>query len=350
MRAAYPEAPDEADSDVREDGTACHWLASEIWDGRFPAEGSLSPNNRTLDEDMFDAVDMYHDALRAWPMPAVCEVSVAIERILKGMTGTPDAYAWDAATRTLYIADLKYGFRFVEVWENWQLVCYAAGLMEMLGINGLEEQHVNVVFTIVQPRSNHRDGPVRTWKTKASNIRAQVNTLAHAAEAATATEAPACTPNPGCGDCPGRHACTALQNSALCAMEQAYAGVPLELPLPALGDELRRMQDAAKKMEARITGLQEQAEHALRGGKVLPGWTLAPTFARERWQEGAEEKVLAVAQYYNADIAKARKAVTPNQARKLIPANVVAMFACKPSTGVRLTRQDPYEARKRFDQ
>lgn len=347
MRAAYPEAPDEADSDVREDGTACHWLASEVWEGRYPTEGSLSPNNRVIDEDMFDAVDTYHDALRSWPVPALCEVPIAIDRILQGMTGTPDAYAWDASTGTLYIADLKYGFKFVEVWENWQLICYAAGLMDLLGINDLEAR---IVFTIVQPRSNHRDGPVRHWRTKASNIRAQVNVLTNAAGLAMATASPMCTPNPGCGDCPGRHACVALQNSALYALEQAYAGIPLELPLPALGDELRRMQDAAKKLEARITGLQEQAEHALRAGNVLPGWTLAPTFARERWQEGAEEKVLAVAQYYHADLSKPRKAVTPNQARKLIPANVVAMFACKPSTGVRLTRIDPYEARKRFDQ
>lgn len=348
MRAAYPEAPEEADSDVREDGTACHWLSAEVWEGRYPQEGSLSPNNRVIDEDMFDAVDVYHDVLRSWPVRAVCEQQLPIDSILQGMKGTPDAWAWDDATRTLYIADLKYGFKFVEVWENWQLACYARALLDHLGIDGFAEQVVNVVYVIVQPRSNHRDGPVRTFRTRASNLRGQFNQLAHAAEENMKPD-PACTPNPGCGDCPGRHGCTALQNSALAALEASYAGIPLELPLPAVGDELRRLKAGIKRMEARITGLEQQAEHAIRNGAVVPGWNLAPTFARERWQEGAEEKVLALAPYYNATLAKPQRAITPNQARKVIPADVVAMFACKPSTGVKLLPVDPFEARKRFD-
>lgn len=350
MREAYPDAPDEADTDIREDGTACHWLASEVWEGRYPEEGSLSPNFRVLDESMFDAVDMYHDVLRSWPARANVEMEIAINRIIEGMRGTPDAWAYDPATRTLYIADLKYGFRFVEVWENWQLICYAAGLLESLGIDGLAEQFVTVVFTIVQPRSNHRDGPVRHWRVKASDLRPQINILHNAAHAALASIAPPCTPNPGCGDCPGRHACVALQNSALTALEQSYAGLPLELPLPAVGDELRRLKEAAKRMEARITGLEEQAEHALRKGAVIPGWGLSPTYARETWQEGAAEKVMALGQYFGVNLAKPAKPVTPAQARKLIPTNIVAMFAHKPSTGVKLTKVDPFEAKKRFQQ
>jgi Protein of unknown function (DUF2800). len=347
MRAAFPLAPDEADNDVCEDGTACHWLANEVWDGRFPQEGTLSPNNRVITEEMFDAVDMYHDVLRGWADVApVCEKQVPIPSVMQGMVGTPDAWAYNPTKKRLYIADLKFGYRFVEVWDNWQLICYVSGLIDLLQLN---DQEVTVEMTIVQPRSNHRNGPVRTWRVRASDLRGHVNQLANAAIVAT-QEAPECVPNPGCRDCPGRHACDALQNAALTAIETAYAGVPLELPAPALGNELRLLKDAAKKLDARITGLETQADQMLRKGEVIPGWVLAPTFARESWREGTENEIITIGQLMGKSVAKPIKPITPAQARKVLPANLVAIYAHKPSTGVKLVPQDPYEARKAFEQ
>lgn len=342
MRAMFPLAPEEADTEVTEDGTACHWLAAEVWSKRFPQEGSLSPNGRVLTDEMFDAVDMYHDVLRSWPnVVPVCEQQIPIDRILQGMKGTPDAWAYNPDKRRLYIADLKFGFRFVEVWENWQLICYACGLLDLLQIS---DQDVTVEFVIVQPRSHHRDGPVRKWCVRASDLRAHINVLANAAAAATKY-----VPNPGCGDCPGRHACVALQNSALTALEVAYGGDPHELAPAALGDELRRLKEAAKRIEARVTGLETQADALLRKGTMIPGWVLAASYARETWREGTEAEVMTLAkQYFNVDIAKPAKPITPNQARKLLPSNIVAVYAHKPSTGVRLTKQDPYESQKAF--
>ena len=341
MRAMFPLAPDEADNEVCEDGTACHWLASEVWEKRFPQVDTLSPNGRVITDEMFDAVDIYHDVLRSWEgVAVVCEKYVPIPRILQGFGGTPDAWAYHPGKKRLYIADLKFGFRFVEVWENWQLICYACGLLDLLQ---LDDTEVTVEFVIVQPRCSHRDGPVRKWCVKASDLRAHINTLI-----AAATRATQYVPNPGCGDCPGRHACVALQNSALTALEVAYGGTPHELEPAALGDELRRLRNAAKKMDARITGLEAQADSLLRSGTAIPGWALTASFARETWREGTENEVLTLGSLMGVNVAKPMRAVTPNQARKLLPANIVAMYAVKPSTGVKLTPQDPYEAQKAF--
>jgi Protein of unknown function (DUF2800). len=344
MRAMFPDAPDEADSEVTEDGTACHWLASETWEGRFKQEGSLAINGRVLTDEMFDAVDMYHNVLRSWPgVVAVCEKFVPIPRILQGSGGTPDAWAYNPDTKTLYIADLKFGFRFVEVWDNLQLICYACGLIDMLG---LDWSSTNIVFTIVQPRARHRDGPVRTWKTTANAILPQVMMLASAAVAPTHY-----TPNPGCGDCPGRHVCVAYQNAAMRAFEVSYGGGAVhELSPAALGAELRLLKDGLKKMEGRISGLEVQAESLIRKGVSVPGWVLSATYAREGWKEGAEAQLLTLAEKFfdGAKIAKPPKLITPNQARQVLPTAIVAMYAHKPSTGVRLTKQDPYEARKAF--
>lgn len=345
MRSFYPEEPEEADTEIREDGTACHWLAAEVHAGRFHELGSTSPNGRTLDDSMFDAVDEYLDVLRSWQgVEVYVERSIDCSEIYPGMSGTPDAWAYNATTNTLYIADLKYGFRFVEVWFNWQLLCYIASLIALLR---LDDRTLTVVATIVQPRSNHRDGPVRTWRVRASDLRPYINDLKHAANAAMLND-PICTPNPHCNDCPARHACVALQNSALIALEQSYAGVPLELDAVAAGDELRRLKAAGKRLDARVTGLESQVEGMLRNGVTVPQWGLETTFARTRYRDGMEQAVINLGQYFNVNLAALPKPINVGAFKKLVPANVYAAFTHKPSTGVRLTQSDPLQATKKF--
>lgn len=347
MRAAYPEAPEEADNDIREDGLAAHWLAKEIWEHRYPELGSFAYNNRTLTEEMFDGVDLYHDVLRSWGVPVTCEKTLSCHSILPGMYGTPDAWAYNPGVNTIYIADLKFGFRFVEVWYNKQLIIYARAILDHLGLDVFQEDYTWIEFVIVQPRSYHRDGPVRKWKCRASDLRGYVNSLQYDAAMALRPE-PACVPNPGCVDCPARHACQALQASAYTSLEMSYAGVPLELKPEALGLELKLLREAQKRIEARVSGLEAHAEALLRKGTTIPGWALYPSYARERWREGTESQVLRIGAYYNANLAKPAQPVSPAQARKLLPSQVVAMFAHKPSTGVKLSPVDPLEATKKF--
>lgn len=342
MRSMFPDAPDEADSDICEDGTACHWLAAEVWEGRNPPEESLSPNQRVITDEMWDAVDIYHFTLRSWQnVVPVCEKTIPINGIIRGMTGTPDAWAYNPTIKRLYIADLKFGFRFVEVWYNLQLICYACGLMELLGLDWNE---TTIEFVIVQPRSYHSGGAVRKWITKASTILPSIDMLRTAANAPTQY-----VPNPGCFDCPGRHVCVAYQNAGYAAVHVAYSGTPHELTPAALGKEMTVLKDAVKVLEGRISGMEAQADNLSRRGVNVPGWALKATFAREGWREGCDVAVMTLAEkYFNTTAAKPPKAISPAQARKVLPAGIVAMFAHKPSTGVRLTKVDPYAAHKAF--
>jgi hypothetical protein len=343
MRAMFPQAPEEADSEVCEDGTAAHWLAAEIWEGRSVEEGTLAPNGRVITEEMFDGVEIYHGVIRSWPnVVPVCEKTIPIPSILQGMQGTPDMWAYNPTLKRLYIADFKFGYRFVEVWENLQLICYASGLIDLLGLN---YDDLTVEMTIVQPRSFHRGGFVRTWTVAAKALQPFVATLAYAAQRETVYQ-----PNYGCVDCPGRHVCTAFQNSTYTAIELAYADGAYELTPAALGKELELLKWAKKKIEARLSGLEVQAEAMLRRGQTVPGWVLSATYARETWVEGGDRQIMTLAKaYFGVDVSKPPKAMTPNQARKLLPRSIVDIFTHKPSTGVSITRQDPYEARKAFD-
>jgi hypothetical protein len=348
MRSHFPDAPDEADDEIREDGVACHWLASEVWHGRTPKLDSLSPNHRVLDDDMFDAVDLYLDILRSWEGAEVyVEQKISVAAVIPGQEGTPDAWSYNPTMKLLRVADLKYGFRFVEVWENWQMIVYVLSLIALLQ---LDDRDLLVEFTICQPRSHHRDGPVRKWRVKASDLRAYANILAGAVADANKPDPP-CIPNPGCTDCPARHACVALQNTALRALELAYAGVPLELTPGAVGDELRRLEDAARKLDARITGLKTQAESLLRAGAIVPYWGLETAFARLRWREGMEAQIAALGVLFKVNLLNDPKPITPTQAKKTgLPAAILDAYSHKPSTGVKLTRQDPNKARKVFEQ
>lgn len=344
MRSMFPDAPDEADSEVTEDGTACHWLAKEVHEGHRPEVETLAPNKRVLTEEMFDGVELYLGEVATWPnVVPVCEKTIRIDRIRQGMCGTPDMWAYDPDSKTLFIADLKFGFRFVEVWENYQLICYACGLLDLLGLSW---EDTRIIFTIVQPRARHREGPVRHWITTGGEIMPFVNRLHFAAHAASMY-----MPNPGCYDCPGRHICVAYQNAAYTALEMAYAGGNThELSPAALGKELAVLKDAERKLKGRISGLEVAAEDIIRKGKVVPGWTLSGTYARETWREGADVELRTLAEKYFSGvvITKPPQLITPKQARAVLPSAIVAMYAHRPSTGVSLTKQDPLEAKKAF--
>ena len=56
----------------------------------------------------------------------------------------------------------------------------------------------------------------------------------------------------------------------------------------------------------------------------------------------------SIAAIIGATVTKPPKLVTPAQARKVMPTAMVDMYAHKPSTGLRLTRSDPNEARKKL--
>jgi len=345
MCAAYPEAPEESDNDVREDGTAAHWLAAELWRGMQIAFNTLSPNNRVCDEEMFDGVDLYLAQLRKvtdaeWYIEQPVDCSV----IYPGMSGTPDA--WCYRPGLLRVRDLKYGFRYVEVWENWQLIAYAAAIAHMLKL----PPDTLVELQIIQPRSFHRNGPVRTWTTTLASLAPFIQRLQLAAVAAMQPN-PRCVPNPGCVDCAGRHGCEALQAASYTAMELSYSSVPLELDERALAAELSRLYEAHKRLEARIDGLQGQAEHMMRDGRVIPGWSLEPTYAREGYVPGTDAAVFGLAQLFGVNAAAPPKAISPAQLRKQLPQVALAALAMqthKPSTGVKLKQVDKFQARRAF--
>lgn len=343
----------EGDTQPADDGTASHWAMAEIAAGRLVAEGQVTDDGHVLSQEMIDGAQMLVDDVAA-TVPHIPRSGWHVEervsmarRIHPDNWGTPDLWAYDPATWTVYLWDYKFGHGIVEVFENWQLMDYLAGILGALGIDGQTEQHVKVVFTIVQPRAFHPDGPVRRWRVEsAANLRGYFNRLEMAAEEAMSGFAKA-APNAECVYCDARHVCQALQRDAYRSAQISHQGVPVVMSPEAVGLELTMLTEAAKRLEARINGLATQGEAMARSGNTVPGWELEQSKPREQWHD--TKKAAAYGRMLKLDIVKAETLITPRQAREAgMPAEIVAELSGRPPAGLKFKQVEESRGRRLF--
>ena len=128
LMPAQPERPEATEGD------AAHWVAMRIALGEVVKKGETAPNGVLVDSEMIEGGETYADALDY--LPGIAEKTVTITAIHHSQCfGTPDFFQYAPNTHTLRVTDYKYGFRYVEVYENWQLMAYASGVMEFLGLS-----------------------------------------------------------------------------------------------------------------------------------------------------------------------------------------------------------------------
>lgn len=353
MEQQFPETEDSPDA---ADGEAVHWGSAEMLAGRLVDEGQRAPNGVLLTQEMVEAVDLYCDdvtkALAVFgmkPSDGAIETPVSIERIHPQCWGTPDFRAWIPAhlrggRPLLILWDLKYGHRDVRAFENWQCVAYVAGC---LAATNLPDTEVDVEVRIAQPRSYHREGPVRRWAFAAVHLRPMVNIASTASHEALG-ENPRARVGPECRDCRARHACPTLQRAAAGACDEAGKAQPFGLTPAALGVELRYLKRAEELLKARISGLEEQALALQRSGTAVPHWAVEHGSGRRRWAKPVGE-VLALGRMFSLDLAKPIEAITPLQAvAKGLPETLLATFTEQPRGAATLVPDDGSKARRVF--
>lgn len=344
MEALYPQGDD---SPHALEGTAAHWAASEMLSGRTVDSGQIAENGVMLNDEMIEAATMYVDEIRKVAnTPIYVEQRVNINYIHEQCWGTPDAWLYDEYQQRLHLWDFKYGHRFVDVFENWQLIEYAAGILDSLGIDGIKDQHITVVMTIVQPRCYVGGSPIRSWSLRASDLRGYFNAARMFEAKAMANDA-TLTVSPECRDCSARHACPALQRAAYSDMNIATEAVPFDLPPEALGAELRYLQSAIGTLTTRASSLEEQALSMIRQGKSVPHFTAQHGNGRERWVK-PEAEVIAMGELMGVNLG-VTKLVTPKQAVKAgMPEAIVKSFTEIPRGELKLVPDDGTKARKIF--
>lgn len=259
--------------------------------------------------------------------------------------GTPDAFAWVNASH-LVVWDYKYGHDYVPAFQNWQLMTYVRGILDTFDIDGLQEQRLTVDMRLIQPRNYDREGHVRSWSAKASDLRAFWNILRGSADEATSPNPQART-GTHCKHCPGRHTCPTLQRAAYAQTKYAGQGQPFALSGEALGKELRRLQDSRELIDARITGLEMEAAAKIKARESVDGFTLERGLGRTYWSIPFE-KIVEQGQMWGVKTQQ-DKAITPRQAIQAgMPEAVVASLSKRAPTEEKLVRNENTVAIKLF--
>lgn len=312
LEALYPNTVNLA---TAREGEIAHDIAA-----RFLREGYTDPqavdalraHNNEVTQEMIDGAKLYATTIHKLTLlnPTFhIEERIDISIVHPECWGTPDC--WFVENEQLFIFDYKFGHGFVEVLENWQLLEYACGIIDQLDKAAVTVTKIH--FYIIQPRSYHRDGPVRTWELHRSQLPGYLHILKEAERAAMEEEAYT-FPTDQCFHCRARHACDALQQFNLKTVEFIHgSSTPNELPPAALGAELRELRIAAKLLDARITGMEQEATSLIKRGAAVHGFQLEPGQSRKKWSADTTT-ILEMAEMMGVDIKKPLEIVTPTQA------------------------------------
>lgn len=325
------------------EGDAAHWVA--LWAAYHQLEltsivGQTVPNGVEITDEMIDGALLYVETVGE--APGAGEVQLSIPHIHPTECGgTPDWWTWTAATKTLRVIDYKFGFRFVEVWENHQLVAYAVGLMDFLG---LDEADIILELTVVQPRSYHPDGPVRTWRVSPMKLRGFVNIM-HSSAVEALEPNPSTHSGPHCLDCKARAACLTYQQTTGGIIDYSGKAQPNLQTSDDVCRELALVQDARQRLKGRETGLEAMAEHFARMHKPTPGFSMQAVAGRLKWLENtnAMEVESMVQTLTGKSALKPPTLLTPTQTKKLfkkVDAVVIDGYADRPNGAMKLVRDN----------
>lgn len=348
--------PDMTDSPKRREGDAAWWYVAQTLTGNVIAVGTLDPAGYPVSQEMIDCgADIIRDVTDTWktaggPTVRIEEKVSASEAVHPANDGRPDAYLLDVAGQRLHIWEYKFGHRYVDAYQNWQCIDYAAMILESNGIGPDKWPAFTVTITVAQPRNYHPDGPLREWYLTGAELVGLVTKLKAAAGMAQGAD-PMFQTGEHCRDCSGRHACAALERASMRLVDLSMTGQPVDLPPAALGLELRIIRDAMKRLGARAEGLEEYANALAKAGVSIPWWRAEHSKGRERWRDDiSAEDVILLGEMYGVDARKPIQAITPNQLRKAgVDAEAVKGFAHTPSGALTLVPFDETDIAKRFN-
>jgi hypothetical protein len=344
-----------AHEDAAKEGEAAHWVA--LAGALMGAEevnallGLKAPNGVEITSEMIDGAHLYIDALEG--LPGAMEERVEIPRIHPtACWGTPDRWLYTPNTRTLRVTDYKFGFEYVEVWECWQLIAYAVGILDKLGLHD-DLDRIILELVIVQPRLSHPDGPVRMWTVAANVLRAMVNEANQSAHNALGPN-PTTKSGPHCLHCPARGGhCQTFSKATANVIEFSGHADPIVMDPKDVGNELRLVMRARAMLKARQTGLEAQAEALLRQGKTVPHFAMQPGQSRWKWFEDVKpEEVEALAKALDATktVLKPPELRTPTQVfkGKVLDEAVINQYADRPPGAMKLAPVSDTKAAKVF--
>lgn len=342
-------------------GTASHWVAAEClksWRDKsaeeilsaadFSTTGITAPSGVVIDAHMAEGAQFYVDEVLQVAQRHGALQDLLIEQRVdmpgieeQGLNwGTLDATIHVPKKSLIHIFDYKSGHRETVAKENWQLINYANGLANKLGLHGLRDSGYAVVFHIVQPFAYRAANKVDVWEVALSDLRGYFNQLADSAH--QALHNPTFTTGPHCRDCGTRMTCKARRQADYNFID--LVGQPNDLDAMTgedLADERTILTQGLAVAKSRLGAIEDHLKHMISAGQSVPGLTVKASTGRLDWV-GSVEASIAFAQMFFVD-ASTSGVLTPQQVTKLVPKELKQTFGialknvtARSSTGYKL--------------
>jgi RecB family exonuclease len=265
------------------------------------------------------------------------EERVNIDNVHPEMWGTPDA--WGIIDETLHVFDYKFGHTPVEVFENWQLIAYACGVLKDV------QKVKNIYLHIIQPRDFVSISKHKVWGLTAQELEDYKQRL-------IISETLAMTPNAPlkisaeCKYCPARHACPALQQAAFGACEVSFRDIPQGIDPHRIGGELKLLHEARDLLDYRITALETEVTHLLQSGANVDNYELLASEGRLSWSV-SNSQIIELGMLHGVNLKK-DDVITPTQAIKAGISETDVLKYSKRKQSLKLSKIDLSKSKKIF--
>lgn len=316
----------DAHNSIRDEGNAADWVIQQVFTNQHLLEeltDRKSPNGVYITSEMVEHLMPYiewvygkgnieHDCSyqqgEAW-----------------AVAGRADHVFYDG--HTLFISDFKYGWKIVDVIENWTLISHACGWIQQTGVTP-----VRVEFRIYQPRPYHPDGSIRSYELSGhdvlsrygeiinnlNNLTDRLNTSAH------------------CYRCPSMAICPAAQQAGMNAIDVSYRAFDSEPTNDQVELLIQETQKAIDVLKQNLNAYEDLALSRLRSGQIFKNYQIQNDLGRETWADDITPEIIEMMTGF--DISK-RTLITPNQAVKAgLDKDFVRSLTIRPNKGVKLVR------------
>lgn len=311
---------EEIDNPEVNKGITAHWLAATILRGFnriSDLEGTSPINDQVIDAEMIGHVYMYVNYIKSY-----CKHG-EIERKLdnKMLTATPNCLEYDKSKKKITIIELKYGFSFVDVFENWQLLSYFFSWF----LNNVDSPVEAVEFVIIQPRSYHPDGGVRKWNIPVDRLLMKyystfVATLTNIHLKDTQTSS-----GVHCRYCPVLLSCRTNLEACLNVINVTGTQRIYEIESDnwTLSKHLEMFQNAQEILKQRVNVLQVMCESKLKKGEVIPGFKMLSSSGKRVWDIGSKKANEIGIPYEEPKRMSPRQAELAGYSREFIDDNTI---------------------------
>lgn len=277
LSEALPPSPSSPEA---EEGTLAHAMAEAALRGDLDAWELI---NDEWTAEMARHVQVYLDTVRAQGADQVLVEHRIESPEIPGFGGTADCVlVFDNGD--VHVIDLKYGAGLpVDVEGNLQLRYYAYGVLKSLGITkGV------VTLTIVQPRAEHRDGPVRSESLKVGEVLRWGDEELLPSMAAVDADDPRLFAGEHCRFCPALLVCPLMRKE----FDDMANGAPAEVE--AFGDNYLSDQYAKiAQVKMYIRALEQEAFRRAMQGAPIEGTKLIVGRSSREWKDGADEALVS---------------------------------------------------------